>query len=97
MSEKKQTHGDYIRSMTDDQLSMLLNDTMPCDFCIHGDRCTNPYNSSRCIDGVAEYLGRERMVDDGQEKEEPGAGEGCAGADAEGNPQGLHRCAEPQE
>lgn len=78
----KQSNGDYVRSLPDRALSMLLNDTMPCDFCIHGGTCQNPYNSSRCIDGVTEYLGQERTVDNGQEK--PGVGAGCAGTDEEG-------------
>lgn len=67
MHEKKQTYGDYIRSLPNRALSILLNDTMPCDFCIHNDGCQNPYNSSRCIDGVEEYLGKERKDEDGQE------------------------------
>ncbi len=82
---KKQNYGDYIRSLTDDQMSVFLNSNMICDLCIHGAGCRDPYNMSRCIAGVTEYLGRERKVDDGQEKEEQaGDGAGSAGTDKEG-------------
>lgn len=85
MPENKQTYGDYIRSLSDEGLAVFLNATVDCDYCIHGGTCTYPYDPARCIAGVKEYLGRERKVDDGQEKEEePGAGEGCAGTDEEG-------------
>ena len=85
MLNKKQTNGDYIRSLSDGELSILLNGNLICDLCIHGAGCVDPYNMSKCIAGVKEYLGRERKVDNGQEKEEePGAGEGCAGTDEEG-------------
>ena len=85
MPEQKQTNGDYMRSLSDGDLSILLNGNMICDICIHDAGCQDPYNMSRCIAGVKEYLGRERKVDNGQEeKEEPGTGEGSAGTDEEG-------------
>lgn len=60
------TNSDYIRSLEDGELSILLNGNIVCDLCIHGAMCTEPYNMSRCIAGVKEYLGQERKVDDGQ-------------------------------
>lgn len=84
MPEKKQTYGDYIRQMNDAELAALIDTKTCCDLCVHGHRCTHPYDRRRCVAGIVEFLGQERKVENGQEKEEAGAGAGCAGADEEG-------------
>lgn len=61
------TNGDYIRAMTDAELSVFINGNCTCDCCANfAKSCIEAFNMSKCIAGVTEWLGQERKVADGQ-------------------------------
>lgn len=62
-----QTNGDYIRAMTDAELSVFINGNCTCDCCAnYAQGCIEAFNMSKCIEGVKAWLGQERKVDDGK-------------------------------
>lgn len=55
-TDKPFTNGDRLRAMNDGELSVFLNGTFVCECCVYGGTCTEPYNMSKCIIGVREWL-----------------------------------------
>lgn len=55
-TDKPFTNGDRFRAMNDGELSVFLNGTFVCECCVYGGTCTEPYNMSKCITGVREWL-----------------------------------------
>lgn len=50
------TNGDRFRAMNDGGLSVFLNGIVVCENCVYGGTCTDPYDTSKCITGVKEWL-----------------------------------------
>lgn len=55
--KKPQTNADRIRAMSDEELAKWLNSSgCICESCSHSAECVDPYNLSRCVCGVLEWL-----------------------------------------
>ena len=53
----EKTNADRIRSRTDEELAKWLNSSgCICESCSHSAECVDPYNLSRCVCGVLEWL-----------------------------------------
>lgn len=51
------TNADRIRAMSDEELAKWLNSSgCICESCSHSAECVDPYNLSRCVCGVLEWL-----------------------------------------
>lgn len=54
---REKTNADRIRAMTDEELAHWLNSCgCICETCSHSANCVDPYNLSRCVGGVLEWL-----------------------------------------
>jgi len=55
------TNGDYIRSMTDEELARYFDEMsgVGCSFCLFGEDVENCVQQ-HCLDGIVEWLKQER-------------------------------------
>lgn len=67
-AQKPQTNADRIRSMTDEELAVWINDTgVICNLCAYQKECDAPCSRETCIEGVAKWLQQpvEEVLADG--------------------------------
>lgn len=56
VDDKPMTNADRIRSMSDEELSEFINDSIACDHCIHDSHCNEFDNYQKCLEGVLNWL-----------------------------------------